>query len=340
MKCNTRIYPMYMRRARQNTTQITKNYEHFTQDERNELSVLLKKGYSLRDAAGALKKSPSSVSREVKRNGVNGEYDPKKANLKARVKRLYSKFQGMKVRQRSEIEAYIHEKMRMRWSPEDIAGRLESEGDFSITAKTIYKYVYGNPFGNPLVKYLKYQGKSWRRSRSPKWGQIIKNRTFIGERPVFINNRERFGDFEADAAGVPREFKTTLAVARERKSRKLFAVKIQRLKRAMDGYKRIFKNVPALSVTFDNGSENSRYEKLGVKTYFCNPYHFWEKGSVENGIGRIREFIPKKTDLATYSDRAISDILDIINNKPMKCLGYRTPNEVFEEHCPIPSDYS
>lgn len=328
-----------MGHAQQNTTQNSKNYKHLTQDERNELSILLKKGYSLRSIADVLKKNPSSVSREIKENSVNGEYDPKKAQAKARVKRMYAKFQGMKVRKHPEIEAYIHEKMKEHWSPEDISGRLELDKFFSITAKTIYKYVYGNPFGHSLQKYLKYQGKGWKRNKSPKWGQIIKNRAFIDERPAVIGNRERVGDFEADVMGTRRCFKTTLAVARDRKSRKMFATKIPGLKMAMTGYKRMFENVPVFSVTFDNGSENSRHEELGVKTYFCNPYHFWEKGSVENGIGRIREFISKKHDLADYSDEAISAILDIINNKPMKCLGYRTPNEVFEEHCSRPTHY-
>lgn len=318
---------------------IVSKYKHFCKNERYELSILLKKGYSLRDIARVLSRNPSSVSREVNNNGGRDDYDPRKAQAKAGAKRWKSKFQGMKIRKYSEIEAYIHEKMKKYWSPEDIAERLKKEKGFSITAKTIYKYIYHNPFGYGLEKYLKYQGKQWKRSKSPIWGEIIKDRVFISERPEIINNRERVGDFEADAMGKPRSCQETLIVLRDRKSRKMFAAKVARLRNAMDGYKKLLEGLMVHSMTFDNGPENARYKEMNVPTFFCNPFHSWEKGSVENGIGCIRRFIPKKADLTDYSEQHISAILEIFNNKPMKCLGYLTPNEVFEEHASIPSHY-
>ena len=132
--------------------------------------------------------------------------------------------------------------------------------------------------------------------------------------------------------GKPRRSKETLVVLRERKSRRILGTKVRQLKYAVDGFKELLKDIPKTSLTFDNGPENARYEELEVPTYFCHPYSSFEKGSVENGIGRIRQFIPKKADLADYSEEHIQSIIELINNMPMKCLSYRTPKEVFEEH--------
>lgn len=324
-----------MGKARQNISK----YKHFCKSERDELSILLKKGYSLRDIAITLKKNHSSVSRELKRNMTKGEYDPERANDKARTKRLYSKFQGMKIRNDPAIEKYVHEKIGKYWSPEDVSEKLKRERKIAVSFKTIYKYIYRHPCGYELQKYLKYQGKDWKRCKSPKWGEIIKNRVFIGERPAVINQRKRIGDFEADTMGKPRRTRETLAVLRDRKSRKMFALKVPRLKYAMDGYKILSKEASALSLTLDNGLENCRHQELNIPTYFCNPYHSWEKGSVENGIGCIRRFIPKKADLASYSQESVSAIVEIFNNKPMRCLDYQTPNEVFKESSPISGRY-
>lgn len=182
-----------------------------------------------------------------------------------------------------------------------------------------------------MVRYLKYKGKKRKKKAESKWGEIIKNRVFIDQRPGIINARLRYGDFEADTMGRTREASSeTLAVVRERKSRYIMARKVNRLKFAIDGFKDLLSLIPVRSVTLDNGPENSRHQELKVQTYFCDPYSSWQKGSVENGIGLIREYIPKKTDLSNYSNDYISAIIDRINNIPMKCLKYRTPKEIFE----------
>lgn len=309
-------------------------YVHFTKDERNELSVLLKKGYSIRDIGYTLRRSPSSVSREINKNKVKGQYDSKKAHHKAYVRRKYSKYQGMKIVENRCLEGYINEKMKLNWSPEQITGRLKLENGNKtvITTNTIYKYLY-SPYGYCLCQYLKYKRYKKRRRKAIKSiREIIKGRVFIEERPEVANQRLRYGDFEGDALGTPKGGKETLVALIERKSRYLLAKKISRLKQAMGGFKELLSLVPALSVTFDNGSENARFKELGIPTYFCHPYHSWEKGAVENALGLIREYIPKKKSLVNYSDQDISDIVEIINNTPRKCLGFRTPSEVFNEH--------
>lgn len=309
-------------------------YTHFSRTERLDLSILLKKGYSLRNVAESLGRSPSSVSRELKRNKVNNSYNPLKANHKAYVKRKYSKYQGMKIREHPELEQYLKNKLPLGWSPEKIAGRwnnINGRNEITITAKGIYKYLYSD-YGQYYCQYLKSERyRKKRRTRKKSVKEIIKNRIFINERPKIINSRLRYGDFEADTMGRPKYVSPeTLVVIRERKSRYIMARKVRRLKYSMNGFKELLNDVPVKTVTFDNGVENARHEELGVKTYFCNPYHSWEKGSVENGISLIREYIPKGSDLADYSHDFISAIVNRINNTPMKCLNYKTPKELFE----------
>lgn len=303
--------------------------------DRLELSILLKKGYSLREIGRVLKKDPSSVSREIRRNSVNGIYDPHKAHHKAYLKRKYSKYQGMKIRENPELERYLRDKLKLGWSPEQIAGRWNLETRDKLHYKTIYKYLY-SPYGQYLCQYL-YSRSYRKRKRRKKISRVlIPNRIFIEERPKVANLRLQFGHYEGDTMGRAKSASPeTLVVVRERLSRKLFATKVPSLRWTIDGLKSILKDQPVLSLTLDNGPENVRYQELKVSTYFCHPYSSWEKGSVEQGIKLLRRYIPKKADLKDYSQKDISAILERINNTPLKCLGWRTPNEVFEEQSRI-----
>ena len=312
-------------------------YTHFSKEERAELSILKKKGYSLRSIAEAMEKSHSSLSRELRRNRVCGRYDPKKAHHKAYVKRKYSKYQGMKVASDSEIQNFVKKKMEVDgWSPGNIAGRFNSENGKKILGKdAIYKYLY-SARGQYLCHYLKYKRYDKRRRRlntKSISAKHIPNRISIDERPQKINERMTFGHFEADTMGRPRNAsQQTLVIMRERLSRKLFGIKVKQLKYTVEGFQKIIEPLAVASITFDNGVENIRYQELGIPSYFCNPYHSWEKGSVEQGIGLIREYIPKKADLKYFSQEKIDAILERINNTPMKCLKYKTPNEIYSQN--------
>jgi len=308
-------------------------YAHITKDDRNEIFILLKKGYSHREIGSAFGKDHSSISREIKKNSVNGEYDPRKAQHKAYVRRKYSKYQGMKVRKNPGLISYIEEKMEKKWSPEQIAGRLKFKngGKTIISFKGIYKYLY-SIYGQELCQYLAYKRvKRKKRKKVKSKREIIKDRIFIDQRPKVINQRKRFGDFEGDTLGVPISSKETIAGLIERQSRYLMAQKIPQLKYAMDAFKDLLNPIPALSATFDNGVENTRYKELRIPTYFCHPYSSWEKGSIENAFGLLREYIPKKANVSNYTDEEISAIVEEINNTPRKCLEFKTPKEVFEE---------
>lgn len=307
------------------------SYSHFNRTERLDLSILLKKGHSLRDIGRALKKDPSSVSREIKKNSVNGEYDPQKANHKAYVKRKYSKYQGMKVVENQEIEGYINEKIKLDWSPEAVAGRLpiDSGGKLSIHHTSIYKYLY-TVYGQHLCQYLQYKRyKPKKRNGIKSAKEIIKDRVFINQRPEIINQRVRCGDFELDTLGTPRSSKETIAGGADRTSLYFLGKKIARLKETMPALKKLLQPHDILSVTMDNGPENANYKMLGIPAFFCHPYSAWEKPIIENSFRRLRRYIPKKASLSRYSNEKISDIIDRMNNIPRKRLGWKTPKEVF-----------
>lgn len=304
-------------------------YTHFSKDERNELSVLLKKGYSLRSIASVLEKNPSSVSREIKNNSVNGQYDPRKAHHKAYKKRKYSKYQSMKIRDNPKLEEYVKEKMEKGWTPEEIAERLKAENDNQqvISFKLIYNWI-DTPFGEPHKKYLASKQSKWRRRKVGK-KIIIKNRVFIDDRPVVINKRERLKDFEADVLSSSKSEKERITGIVDRRAKYLNLKKVSRLREAVIAYNCMLKANDALSCTLDNGPENASHQQLSIPVYFCHPYSAWEKPTIENTFQRLRRFIPKKSKLSQYSDYDISIIVDKMNNTPRKCLNWKTPKEVF-----------
>jgi IS30 family transposase len=167
----------------------------------------------------------------------------------------------------------------------------------------------------------------------------IPNRVSISERPEIVEKRERIGDWEADTI-VSRQSKVAINVLTDRKSRVAFLKRLQQktkeeTKLAILGSLGKYPANYRYTITYDNGAENTEHEEinkiLDIKSYFCEPYHSWEKGTVENTIGLIRRWIPKKTDLANVSEIEIAGIESWLNNRPRKCLNYKTPSEVFEK---------
>ena len=309
--------------------------KHFTKAERNELSILLKKGYSHREMARVLGKDHSSITREIERNKVNGDYESVKAQAKSRVRRKSAKYQNMKINQSTEFLEFLGQQLRAGWTPEQITGRwnYKHPDDKHFSFKAVYKYLYSS-FGQYLCKYLPFKRYRRGKRKGKKQKRLpVKNRVSIEKRPKVINERKRFGDFEGDVLGSPQTDKERLLALVERISRRLFAVKVPRLKYAVDGFKTMLKPYCDIlkSVTFDNGPENARHLELGTKTYFCHPFSSWEKGQIENTLSRLRRFIKKRSSLTQYSDRDIGRFIEQMNNTPRKCLGFKTPNEVFNE---------
>lgn len=317
-------------------------YKHFTDAERSEISILLGKGYSHRSIGSALGRSQPSISREIKRNSACGKYMPKRAKLKARNRRKLSKYQGMKVCDRPELEKYIISKLKLKWTPEEIAGRLKGvDVHLSyISGKGVYKWLY-SAYGQRYCHLLPKQRYKPKKRRGNKTERVmIPNRVGIEHRPVKANNRAEFGHYEEDTmvSGRKTKSKAALAVFCERKARysKLSKMKDMRPKTHVRVQKKMAKTLRMKTITYDNGIENKNHEevakKLSVRTFFCNPYSSWEKGTVENTIGRIRRFIPKGADVSKYTDKQIQKIEDWLNHTPRKCLNYLTPYEIMQKN--------
>jgi IS30 family transposase len=310
-----------------------KRYGHIKKAERSEIAILLKKGYSYGDIAGVLSRNKGTISREIKRNSTNGVYDPDKAEHKARVKRLYSKYQGMKVVGNKELRNYVEEKMKEDWSPEEISGRIKEEDRQIkyISPKGIYKFVY-SVYGRRLGKHLAYRGK--KKSQPRVKATKLAGRIFIDQRPKIIDKRKRFGDWEGDFIVSGKSGKGVLLVLHERKSRYALIKKIVSLN-MKTAYQYIFEMTGGIvinTLTLDNDIIFRKHEELsriiGVPVYFCHPYHSWEKGGVENTNKLVRRYIPKGSDISKYSDEYIQMIQEKLNSRPRKCIRYKTPKEI------------
>lgn len=316
-----------------------KNYKHITKTERLEIALLKGKGYSQRDIAKALGRSPNSVSREMVLNSVKGRYDPHKAHHKAYVKRKYSKYQGMKVVEDNQLRDYIEKKIENDWSPEEVAGRLK-EVDKHIkyaSRGAIYKFIY-SVYGRLLERHLRYKGRKRKRGKRPKVSQL-KNRVFIDERPKIVEKKQRFGDWEGDFIVSGKSGKGMLIVLYERKA--IYTVIKRILSRRCNVVNRYIKEITGgfvcfNSLTIDNDISFRKHEELsellGAPIYFCHPYHSWEKGGVENINKLIRQYVPKGSDISKYSDSYIREIETKLNNRPRKSLKYKTPLEIMLEN--------
>jgi len=316
---------------------------HIKPAEQTEIYILLKKGYSKSDIADALDRCHTSIGREIKRNSENGIYNPRRAAQKARNRRKQSKYQGMKIRGKPELEKYVKEKLKLLWTPEKIAGRLKNVDIHLpyISSKGIYKWLYSS-FGQAYCKYLPKQRYNPRKRKKKKKTkrEMIPNRIGIEHRSEAANERREYGHYEGDTivSGKRHNSTASLSVITERKARYVGLKKIKNLKPKTNNraIKRMGKKLYRKTLTLDNGIENKAHEKLAVQMmidiYFCDPYSSWQKGGVENVNGIIRRFIPKGADIADYSDAEIQKIEDYLNHTPRKCLNYKTPYEVMVEN--------
>lgn len=319
-------------------------HHHFSDAERSEIKILLSKGFSNPEIGEALARDRSSISREIKRNSTKGEYEPLKAKVKARQRRRYSKYQGMKINDHADLRAYVIISLKQHRTPQQISGRLRTVDCHLpyVSKKAIYEWLY-SAHGQrycPLLPSERYQPKKRRGKKTER--VMIPHRRDIAERPKEVDDRARYGDFETDTivSGKKTRSKAALTVLHERKSRFVKLKKIPSVRpmencQAIADMGRSFAMMHTL--THDNGIENKEHEKvaeaLKLTTYFCRPYASWEKGGIENMNGRIRRFIPKGCDINMFTDMQIQIIEDILNDTPRKCLNYRSPREIMlREH--------
>jgi IS30 family transposase len=226
-------------------------------------------------------------------------------------------------------------------SPEIIAGRLKREnGHTVISAETLYDFIYDSEIGkrDKLYEYLP-RGKKRRSKRTGRKSQKhrLEGRVFIEARSPEANNRSEVGHWETDS--VLCKYRESVNVLAERMSRKVIITKLDAKDAAATtgAITSRLEHELVESITADNGPENAEHEKIAAALkalfFFCHPYHSWEKGTVENRNGVIRRYLPRTTDLSTWSQAELDEIADDINNTPMKCLDFQTPNEIYSQCC-------
>jgi len=305
-------------------------FKNISSVERLEISILKSKGYSIRQIAEKMKRSPNTISYELRRNKTRGKYDPKKAEAKSHLRKRMRRLQWMKIEQIPELKQYIIFGLKNKWNPDEISGRMRLEKkSWFVSKNSIYRWLYSNR-GQKYCPLL-YSKRYHRRKRAgSKKRALIPNRVDISKRFKGAENRTRYGHWEKDAVVSRQGVSASLAVATERKSRLLQARKVKNMSPVFHeiATQKMLQDKKALSITRDNGIENIYYQKTPVPSFFCKAYSSWQKGSVENGNKLIRIFFPKGTDFRFVTQEEVDIAVETINNKPRKILKYKTALEV------------
>ena len=313
-------------------------HSHLSLGEREEIGIMLAQGKSYREIGKAMGRHHTTISREIQTNApptYKGYYLAHKAHERATERRIET---HKRPRLKDEpTREYVMKMIKKGWSPEQISGRItEAHSGLAIGYEAIYQYIYEEQ--PHLVPYLaRSHRKRFPRGHSRKHCRShIPRRTPLEQRPKEVEKRKVIGHWEGDAV-VSKQSLAALQIMTERKSRFVRITKISRKtsSKAMNAIIRQLEKYPPRlrsTVTLDNGSENTEHERItaavGARTFFCAPFHSWEKGTVENTIGLIRRFFPKKTDFKHVSYYAVKRAEQLLNNRPRKCLNYATPNEV------------
>ncbi len=330
-----------------------KTYTHLTLEDRERLYALREQRISLRRIATIVGRSQSSLTRELQRNIKYGNeyfgntYLPCKAHALSEKR---AKKQRYKAPLKSpEIFLYVREHLRMRWSPETIAGRLSIDHpDLSICHETIYHYIYDKKIktrGMHLEQYLTLR----RKKRMKKEGRSVQRLSKIPEaisiekRPQVVARRKQIGHWETDNVIGKQTDQSVLSVTVERVTRvtllnklrnKTASVKTAMVVQRLLAVPKVYRK----TLTADNGAENTNHKGITIRTamrvYFCHAYHSWERGTVENMNGRIRRFIPKGVSLESLTDEYIAQLEYWLNTTPRKCLRYLTPYETMAKLLP------
>lgn len=317
------------------------SYTHLTEEERYHIYELYHEGFLQSEIADSLGRSPSTISREFARNRGERGWRPKQAQSKA-DSRLSQRGSSNVKKVSAAAWAYAKSKLETeQWSPEQISGRLKHDKLDSISHETIYaKILEDKQSQGTLYTHLRCKKRRKKRYGSKKSARgYIPNRVGIEERPAIVETRERVGDWEGDTIIGRQTQGAVIASVVERKSRFTCLVKAAN-KTTHEVIECIRAGLHSIAdcvttITFDNGKEFSQHSKLsealGASIYFARPYHSWERGLNENTNGLVRQYFPKKTSFDSITDNELEEIAWKLNTRPRKCLGYRTPLEVFSE---------
>jgi len=323
-------------------------YKHLTQEERYQIHALKRQNISVTRIAAELQRDRSTISRELKRNAAPSGYKPALAHKQARARQCARRnARCFSAEQWGHVEAYL----RLYLSPQQCSGRLKLEEAITISTESIYQYAYRDKAqGGDLVSYLRCQKVRRKRYASGQERRgVLKNRIGIEQRPVVVDTRSRIGDWEGDTV-IGEGHQGVLVTLVERKSRYTLACRLDsrhsaKVTAAVIELLRPHK-AQCETLTFDNGKEFAEHEFIArclkAQVYFAHPYCSWERGLNENHNGLLRQFFPKTTNLLKVSHDEVNSAVYRLNQRPRKCLDYRTPHEVFYhlETTPIklPSD--
>lgn len=307
--------------------------KHLSITERDQIQILLSRWYTHREIWLALWRHHWTIDREIIKNTVKWKYIAKKAQHKAYTRRLFCKKQLKKIRVNDNLEDFIRKRLREDRSPEEISWyRNNNYINLLISTPTIYKYIYSR-FGYWLSEHL-YTKRSRPKKRKHKIKkQTIKYRTFINLRPQIIGLKKEFWNYECDLIMWKKTSSFCLLVLIEMKTRFKIVYLLpnkwaENIEQKLHEY---IKKYSIKSITFDNWTEFANHYKLWIPTYFCHPRSPREKPQVERWNRNIRRYYPKWTDFFNVTQEQIDIVVKKINNRPMKCLNYKTPTNMFNK---------
>jgi IS30 family transposase len=314
--------------------------------EREEISRALVIGHSIRSIAARIGRAPSTVSREIERNGGRVGYRANRADSEAWERAHRPK--SCKLVENRALASIVADKLRMRWSPEQIAGWLKHtypcDESHYVSHETIYRSLFIQARGalkKELLEHLR-RTRGMRRSRhytqkTPGHGQIV-DAVSISERPASVEDRAVPGHWEGDL--VFGSSNSQIATLVERQTRYVMLVKVDG-KDTETVVNALIKNARKLpqelykSLTWDRGKELAAHKKFTLATdiqvYFCDPQSPWQRGSNENTNGLLRQYMPKGVDISGFSQLQLNAIARQLNERPRKTLGFKTPAEMFSE---------
>ena len=313
-------------------------YTQLTENERYQIYLLKKEGYTNSAIAHRLGRSPATIGRELRRNtGLRG-YRPQQAQNLAESRRINA-YKHRKLT--PKVIGWLEDLIRQELSPQQACNYLKRHKGIRLHHETVYLHIYDDQaYGGDLYTHLRIVSKPYRK----RYGSYdrrgkIKNRVSIDERPAVVDRRNRIGDWEGDTI-IGKGRQSALITLVERKSLYTVILKTQG-KHAECLANNVIRGLKPLkdrvkTITYDNGLEFSLHEmmseQLEADIFFAHPYASWERGLNENTNGLIRQYFPKGTDFNKVSDADIAWVMNRLNNRPRESLGHRSPNEIFNHH--------
>ena len=309
-----------------------RSYTQLTQEQRYQIYALLKAGHNQIEIAYFIKVHKSTVSRELRRNrGLKG-YRPKQAHQFALSRRKKAS-----CRIEPSTWTLIDTLIRQDWSPEQVSGWLKENYGLQISHEWIYRYILMDRHaGGDLHRHLRCQKKRRKRYGSYDRRGTLKDRVSIDERPSIVDTRQRLGDWEVDTI-IGKGHHQAIVSLTERKSRLALLRKIERktAQAVADAVIDLLKPIAGdlYTITADNGKEFADHERIAERLqadiFFAHPYSPWERGTNENLNGLVRQYFPKKKSFTSITDQDIERATERLNNRPRKCLAFKSPNQVF-----------